>query len=53
MTYYESAEGEIITLARTIRELKKHGVSDLEEFFRECGRKAEYLATDVLAWLGY
>lgn len=57
MTYSESAEGITISKARAMLELKKHGcVMDAQteaEFVAECGDKAEYLASDVLAFLGY
>ena len=52
MTYYESAEGEIITLARAKQEVLKHG-SDWAEFLQDNGERAEYDAQDVLDWLGY
>jgi hypothetical protein len=51
-TYYESAEGVKISQARAMQEVKKHGV-DVVEFFEDCGMKDEYLATEVLDWLGY
>jgi hypothetical protein len=56
MTYSESAQGLTISKARAIRELKDHGIfqtEDFAQFFEECGDKPEYLASDVLAWLGY
>lgn len=52
MTYYESAEGEMITAARTELEVRRHGCS-VEEFYEECGRHELYDAQDVLRWLGY
>jgi len=51
--YYESAVGETITKQRAFLELEKHGISDYEEFLNDVGDKLEYLATDVLDWLGY
>lgn len=53
MDYYESAIGEMITKQRAFLELEKHGISDYEEFLNDVGDKLEYLATDVLDWLGY
>lgn len=57
MTYSESAEGITISKARAMQELRNHGcVMDAQteaEFVAECGDKAEYLASDVLAFLGY
>lgn len=55
-TYSESAEGVIISKARALQELVKHGVGDEEnqkDFFTDCGEKEEYDAGDVLRWLGY
>ena len=53
MDYYESAIGEMITKQRAFLELEKHGIEDYEEFLNDVGDKLEYLATDVLDWLGY
>ncbi|ULB12322.1 hypothetical protein ORIO_21255 (plasmid) [Cereibacter azotoformans] len=56
MTYLESAEGEIITKERALRELKAHGVTAPEgvaEFLQDCGDREVYDAGDVLRWLGY
>lgn len=56
MTYLESAEGEIITKERALRELKAHGVPAPEgvaEFLQDCGDREVYDAGDVLRWLGY
>ena len=51
--YYESAIGEMITKQRAFLELEKHGIEDYSEFLDDVGDKLEYLATDVLDWLGY
>lgn len=53
MTYYESAEDLMITKERAIKELRKHGVVELAEFFEDMGEKDYYEAQDVLNWLGY
>lgn len=53
MDYYESAEGETITQRRAVKELDRHGCIDYNEFVKDYGFKAEYLATDVLDFLGY
>jgi hypothetical protein len=54
MTYSESAQGITITHKRAMRELEKHYLlSEREEFHADLGKKAEYKASDVLAWLGY
>lgn len=53
MTYYESAEDEVISKERAVQELNKHGVIDTKEFFTDCGNLEFYIATDVLEWLGY
>lgn len=54
-TYYESAEGILITRERVVRELNDHGVSeyDIGTFFGEMGVKELYDAQSVLRWLGY
>ena len=55
MAYYESAEGEIITRQRALRELRNHGVTTEgeAEFFADMGDSDDYDAQSVLAWLGY
>jgi len=54
MTYLESAEGMTITKDRAYKEFKDHGVTcDWIEFVTWKGEKKEYLAEDVLGWLGY
>jgi hypothetical protein len=52
MGYFESAEGQVITKARAIREIEKHGAY-VQEFLAECGEHDEYQAQSVLTWLGY
>ena len=52
MTYSESARGLTITAKRAAQEVISHGL-DPEEFFTECGYRADYLASEVLDWLGY
>ena len=55
MTYYESAEGEVITLERALIELDRHGFIDQDklQFLRDLGREDYYNAQDVLDWIGY
>jgi hypothetical protein len=54
MTYYESAEGAVITKARAYQEFKDHCLeNDWVEFVTWAGDKREYQAEDVLGWLGY
>lgn len=55
MTYYDSADGFIITHARAVREIRNHGLSDedIDLFYEEMGDCAEYDAQEVLRWLGY
>jgi len=54
MTYSESAKGMEISKARAFVEIEKHGAQDdWGMFLKEMGDKEEYLASDVLAWLGY
>lgn len=52
MTYFDSAEGETITLHRAVKECRDHGV-DPEEMFSELGIHPTYDAQIVLMWLGY
>ena len=53
MDYYESAEGEIISKARALKELEDHCCEDIEQFFDDLGDLEEYDAQKVLTWLGY
>lgn len=53
MDYYDSAEDLIISRDRAIQELRAHNCGDFNEFFQDLGYKSEYLAQDVLNWLGY
>lgn len=56
MTYYESADGIMITHERALKELREHGMLngyDLEGFYEECGKFEHYEAQAVLQWLGY
>lgn len=52
-SYYDSAEGIVITCKRALAELSSHGVIDTSEFFEELGYHSEYDAQEVLAFLGY
>lgn len=52
-TYYDSAEGFIITKERAIQELRKHAIDDPKEFFDDMGERDSYDAQKVLDWLGY
>ena len=53
MDYYDSAEDLTISRQRAIQELRAHNCEDFAEFFEDLGDKSEYLAQDVLYWLGY
>lgn len=57
MSYYESAEGELITRKRAYKELRDHGCSeeDYNLFYEEVLPNPEglYDAQAVLRWLGY
>ena len=54
MDYYQSAHDMEISRARALREIYNHGaVDDLEEFYAEYGVHDNYMAQDVLDWLGY
>ncbi len=60
--YYESAEG-MISKARAIQELRKHGhrskdesgiyQDSIESFLEDVGDLDQYNAQSVLTWLGY
>lgn len=41
MTYYESAEGEVVTRERAIQELRAHSITDSAEFFAGMGDRQE------------
>ena len=54
MTYYESAEDEMITQARALKEITDHGLADeIGTFIDDMGDHPQYAAQDVLRWLGY
>ena len=55
MSYYESAEGQTITLERVKLEFKRHGQTeeDFEQFIKDLGLRPLYYAQEVLEWLGY
>lgn len=55
LTYFDSAEGIVITRKQAMRVLAKHYVDaiDLAHFDAEMGVRDEYDAQDVLRWLGY
>lgn len=55
MTYYESAEGQTMTLERVEVEFKQHGQTqeDLEQFIDDFGLRPLYDAQEVLEWLGH
>jgi len=49
-------KGEIITKKRALKIIKNHGISsfsELKDFIKECGNKANYKAIKVFYWLGY
>jgi hypothetical protein len=55
-TYSQSAEGIEISHARMLRELAKHGADSAEsvqDLYSVLGKRVTYMASDVLAWLGY
>lgn len=54
MTYFESAEGQMISSDRAIKEVMDHGLeAELGVFFDDLGIRDEYDAQEVLQWLGY
>jgi len=49
MTYFESAEGIMITRDRALKEIADHGLSDeIGTFIDDLGDREEYPAQDVL-----
>ena len=52
MTYFESAEGMILSKSRALLEVRRHGASEAD-FIQEMGDKERYDAQSVLLWLGY
>ena len=50
---YDETEGAQVTRAQVIAELAHHYVTDLADFYRECGDAETYDARQVLDWLGY
>ena len=54
MTYFESAEGVMITRDRALKELIDHGMKDeIDIFIKDMGDRQQSAARDVLQWLGY
>lgn len=56
MTYYDSAEGVMISHDRAMQELKNHGLylmQVLDDFYLDLGKRDQYSAQAVLEWLGY
>ena len=51
--YYESSKNVTITRDRAIRELKNHCVDDYDSFYKDMGYHENYMAHEVLDWLGY
>ena len=51
--YYESAEDVMISKARALKELDDHCCEEIEQFFEDLGDHEEYVAQEVLEWLGY
>jgi len=57
-TYYESAQGVVISAKRAMQEIRAHGVDTANEalmsdFYDFCGVADGYDAAKVLDWLGY
>ena len=49
-------KGEIITKKRALKIIKNHGnssFSELKDFIKECGNRANYKTIEVFYWLGY
>jgi len=51
--YLESAKGINISKQRALKELRKHGIVNYSDFYKELGNKQTYNAESVLTWLGY
>lgn len=53
--YFKSAHGVKIDKARAIQELRKHGITENDEFLKAVKPDAQgnYSAQSVLKWLGY
>ena len=52
-TYYDSAQGIVLSQEEAFSVLAQHGCQELDEFFQDMGDKEEYDAQKVLEWLGY
>ena len=49
-------KGEIIPKKKALRIIKNHGnsnFSELKDFIKKCGNKANYKTIEVFYWLGY
>ena len=53
MNYKESSEGIKISKQRALKELRKHGIVNYSDFYKELGNRQTYNAESVLTWLGY
>lgn len=56
MTYFESAEGEIINRKRAVSEFERHGIDEAcrKEFFSQFPDKHDcFDAQEVLLFIGY
>lgn len=54
ISYFDSAEGVMISQKRALREVIDHGLADeVGTFLDDLGDREEYDAQDVLRWLGY
>tara|TARA_Y100000015_G_C2379714_1_gene84354 strand:- start:69 stop:236 length:168 start_codon:yes stop_codon:yes gene_type:complete len=52
-TYYDSAQGIVLSQEEAFGVLAQHGCQEFDEFFQDMGDKEEYEAQKVLEWLGY
>lgn len=52
MTHDEAMAGGITSHARAIAEIKNHH-ANVEEFYADLGKRAEYNTREVMLWLGY
>ena len=49
-------KGEIITKKKALKIIKNHGnsnFSELKDFIKKCGNRANYKTIEVFYWLGY
>tara|TARA_R100000353_G_scaffold17481_1_gene16389 strand:+ start:2138 stop:2305 length:168 start_codon:yes stop_codon:yes gene_type:complete len=55
MDYQEAMDGQEVTYAEMVHEMREHGIDDagFADFFREYGVRDIYQSNEILVWLGY